>query len=1141
LGVKLVRQKIRSIYHRYQQKWLHRSKYLLAIKSPLRSPVKEEASKLLASGLFDSEWYVRKNPDVASGKLMPAEHYVSSGWKEGRDPSPLFANTWYLEKYPDVAEHGQNPLTHYLQLGGFEGRDPHPLFDSDWYLEKYPDVTEHGQNPLTHYLQLGGFEGRDPHPLFDSDWYLEQNPDVAERRQNPLDHYLQSGAFEGCDPHPLFDSDWYLEQNPDIRRNGVNPLEHYLRFGAAEGRDPHPLFDSHFYQQQQREAASLRSKQSSPISLKQRCKKFPSESNQPKVYAFTSICLNYVPKARVLAQSLKLTNPEVYFCLLVNEPIPDGILDSFIEFDEVIEIQELSIPNLKSWIFSHSVVELCTAVKGFFALELLQREDCKSVFYFDPDMVVFSSIDPLLNELESASILLTPHQTEPEVTQEAIIDNEICSLKHGVYNLGFLGLKPSKEGIRFAQWWRDRLEYFCKADIPGGLFTDQRWVDLAPAFFEDLKIIRHPGCNVATWNLTNRHIEGDFDQGFTVNGEKLIFYHFSGFDSGAQEIMLNRYGKGMQSAFLLRQWYLQRTQDLDDGMFSNRPWIYDYFENGTRIPLEARQLYRERSDLQMKFPDPFDSSSSPDANFLTWYKSEVLDKNHNTAKLIQDALNESNPLLHFLNEGPACAIKPNPYFDPTFYVNAYRLILDCNPLIHYLRYGDLAGCQPCAEFDGHFYRSHLSESLRKQNSLVHYLTEGHFQNLRIHPRFSITDDLKIKDDLISWCNSSIPIILMVGHSGGGGTEKHVSDLIDCIGNQAGVLMLTPRIDKTVLLSVNQSKEDLKLCFDPINQFQELIELLNDCNIARIHIHHAYGNEPFLKRIVRSLGCPFDFTLHDYYVLSPSPHLLDDNSQFVGEDLKSHAEILLKTSISSENPTSLSDWQATHRWLIEDAERVIVPSRDVANRLQIHYPRTSPIIAAHPEKDWDKAEVYPPSLNNDELLRIAVIGELAPHKGLEVVLSAAKEAYQCDLPLSFQVVGYPTVKMSDFQSANVKVTGSYEDQKLLQLIAELNPHLLWYPAQWPETYSYTLSAGLRTGLPLVVSDIGALPERVAGRPWSWVQPWTLNDREWNQFFLLIRNKHFLTGISPQISPEVEQTVQLNFYDDEYLKPLQVVAL
>jgi hypothetical protein len=80
-------------------------------------------SKLIAgSGLFDKDWYLAQNPDVAKAGADPMEHYLLSGGLEGRDPSPLFDSDWYLAQNPDVGKAGVNPLVHYVGWGKAEGR-----------------------------------------------------------------------------------------------------------------------------------------------------------------------------------------------------------------------------------------------------------------------------------------------------------------------------------------------------------------------------------------------------------------------------------------------------------------------------------------------------------------------------------------------------------------------------------------------------------------------------------------------------------------------------------------------------------------------------------------------------------------------------------------------------------------------------------------------------------------------------------------------------------------------------------------------------------------------------------------------------------------------------------------------------------
>lgn len=337
------------------------------------------------------------------------------------------------------------------------------------------------------------------------------------------------------------------------------------------------------------------------------------------IHLFTSITANYIPKARVLAKSVKKFHPDYQFHIILSDRVPSWLDLDKEPFDTVITIEELSIPNLKSWIFKHTLVEMCTGVKGFAFQEIVRRYQPDYVFFFDPDIVILSPLDSLIEKLTKNSILLTPHQTEPERLDRAIVDNEICSLKHGVFNLGFLGIRstPGSEGLKFIDWWAARLENYCYDDKLNGLFTDQRWVDLAPAFFSDLCITREPIYNVATWNLTHRVATGSIDRGIEINGQPICFYHFSGFDSGDQEIMLKQYGKDSPVLFELRDWYIEQCQLAEQDKLGEINCIYGCFDNGEVITKLQRIVYRSRVDLHKAFPDPY-ATTDLDKSYLAW-------------------------------------------------------------------------------------------------------------------------------------------------------------------------------------------------------------------------------------------------------------------------------------------------------------------------------------------------------------------------------------------------------------------------------------------------------------------------------------------------------------------------------------------
>jgi hypothetical protein len=239
---------------------------------------------ILASGLFDADWYRSFYPEVAGSGLDPASHYLRIGGKEGRHPSRFFDAKFYLSKYPEVAKSNLNPLIHYLRFGLAQGRQMRSLdrsrdceriktsglFDQGWYLSSYPEVAAAGVDPYEHYLDFAVLELRDPGPLFSTEYYLTLNPDALAARSNPLLHYLENRLSQNLKVRSVewqrqrmvlrksgfFDPDWYLETYLDVAPTGADPLDHYLEFGGQERRSPSPYFDAQYYLREYPEVAA---------------------------------------------------------------------------------------------------------------------------------------------------------------------------------------------------------------------------------------------------------------------------------------------------------------------------------------------------------------------------------------------------------------------------------------------------------------------------------------------------------------------------------------------------------------------------------------------------------------------------------------------------------------------------------------------------------------------------------------------------------------------------------------------------------------------------------------------------------------------------------------------------------------------
>ena len=336
-----------------------------------------------------------------------------------------------------------------------------------------------------------------------------------------------------------------------------------------------------------------------------------------RVACFTSFTFSYLNRARVLLRSLRRHQPDWHLIALITDLAPDGInLDADAEdFDEIVWLQDLEIETVRSWIFGHDIVEACTAVKGPFADQLCRSGRFDAVVYLDPDIAVFSPLSEIETLLGAHGGLLTPHLLKPESARAAIVDNELSTLRTGIFNLGFLAITTRGQGADFAAWWADRLLDFCHDDISRGLFVDQRWCDHVPAFFDTFGIIRHPGYNVASWNLSRRHVSIDWGGRATVNGQPLRFWHFTKLGP-VGDAMTRRYAQDNFEVYEIWNWYRRQIEIATDPRIPAGYWAYGVYDDGKPIPKHHREIYRSNPGLKETFPDPFAVGTGSFRNWL---------------------------------------------------------------------------------------------------------------------------------------------------------------------------------------------------------------------------------------------------------------------------------------------------------------------------------------------------------------------------------------------------------------------------------------------------------------------------------------------------------------------------------------------
>ncbi|HHY80979.1 MAG TPA: glycosyltransferase [Thermoanaerobacter sp.] len=484
--------------------------------------------------------------------------------------------------------------------------------------------------------------------FFDTEYYFRKYPDVRKAEVDPIEHYVLYGWEERRNPNSWFNTLFYLEKYPDVSREKINPFVHWIRYGRKEGRITNPesyvipsgkicnfsnvnRWTQKTYQILKKEGVTALLKKiikkiklliingksmiiRKYFSIKyKRIEKWYNDTDilieqqstlNGKFTACTIVSKNYLSHAITLGQSFKLHNSNWDFKVLLCD-----LLESKEDIKLYLRLKEkgiplipiyalrdkIDIPNLEEMLFKYNVLEMNTAIKPFF-LEYLLSIGYEKVVYFDPDILILNRIDEIEKLLEEYNIILTPHILE-NIPDDGKKPTNLDILISGIYNLGFLAIKNTKETIKFLKWWQEKLLDGCFMNIEKGFHVDQKWIDFVPALFQRVHILKKKSYNVAYWNLHERKII--FKDGkWYVNEEPLIFFHFSGFIIEDIDRISKHQSRFSLNDFpvLKKLFNFYRTELLKNDFvnINNKPYFFGKLP-GTSIRIDEfmRKMYKE--------------------------------------------------------------------------------------------------------------------------------------------------------------------------------------------------------------------------------------------------------------------------------------------------------------------------------------------------------------------------------------------------------------------------------------------------------------------------------------------------------------------------------------------------------------------
>ncbi|WOX56631.1 glycosyltransferase [uncultured Methanoculleus sp.] len=343
-------------------------------------------------------------------------------------------------------------------------------------------------------------------------------------------------------------------------------------------------------------------------------------------------------------------------------------------------------------------------------------------------------------------------------------------------------------------------------------------------------------------------------------------------------------------------------------------------------------------------------------------------------------------------------------------------------------------------------------------------------------------------------------VLYVLHNLGGGSEKHALELID---NLSGTYVLYIVQVQDVVVYLTEYNNGTKITYQfPLserignvissNSSYRLIltQIIVTFHINLVHVHHLLGHTLDVFLAADECGIPVVFTAHDFFAVCPRINLLNENSNYCHDINNSKICSICLHKTLQVPETFISEWRNQFLQAFERCDLVIAPSKSTIDIINDYYPiiKDKSIVVEHGHgKDLFDQHVAVRSGSDHESFHIGYFGVLVPHKGRELFYALAQDR---DLSgkVRWSIFGISDVHSEPgyYPNANITVHGAYRGYGDLRTMVQEDPvDLVIFPSKCPETFSFTLSEAWAMGIPVLVSDLGALKERVEKNGGGWI--------------------------------------------------------
>ncbi len=323
----------------------------------------------------------------------------------------------------------------------------------------------------------------------------------------------------------------------------------------------------------------------------------------------------------------------------------------------------------------------------------------------------------------------------------------------------------------------------------------------------------------------------------------------------------------------------------------------------------------------------------------------------------------------------------------------------------------------------------------------------------------------------------------------GGTTLHVYDIITRLRDKYNFHVLAP-VDEIYHLTSYWTNSTSELVFPHFtdsrkyqfynNNYKKIVEdIIDNFAIDAIHIHHMKNHYFDLVDIIRKYKLKTFLSIHDFYSVCPLINKMYCNKTYCGKpSVEDCGECLKKTLNMTQN--MITYWREGWIKLFKESSLIIAPSDSCMEEVQITYPNIKVDVIEHGvdlEKSNEKL-----SIKDEQTYEVAFLGAIGVIKGSEILNEMLKKKLD---NINLHLFGTYDRILDKKLKRKIIDHGKYKREELSSLLKENNIKLICLLSTCPETYSYTLTEAVAAGIPVLVSNMGALKSRVIKDNLGWV--------------------------------------------------------